>query len=176
MYAQGLEWAPSEKSDDRCICADCGVTLHRQAKRPAASLSARTSPPHTLPTAAAFSGPSGNGMSLYTRPPTTALHRGRARPSHICTGTRLAPPTSLRDWAHCCHICTRTWAHPCHICSGTWAHPCHICTGTASPLPYLHRDFGPPLPRLHRDLGSFARGAMMAPLGVQLGAKRRPIR
>ena len=47
--------------------------------------------------------------------PLPHLHQDRAHPCHICTGTRLTPPTSAapelesslprlhRDWAHPCH-------------------------------------------------------------------------
>jgi hypothetical protein len=35
-----------------------------------------------------------------------------------------------------------------------WAHPCHICTRTGLTLPHLRRDLGSPLPHLRRVLGS----------------------
>jgi hypothetical protein len=49
-------------------------------------------------------------------------------------------PHLHRDWAHPCHICTRTGLTPATFALGLnsplphlrrdWAHPCHICTGT----------------------------------------------
>ena len=38
--------------------------------------------------------------------PQRHLRRGRAHPSHICTGTGLVPPHLHRDWAHPAYVCT----------------------------------------------------------------------
>jgi hypothetical protein len=102
---------------------------------------------------------------------TPLPHLPRVSPATSAPGLGSALPHPHRDWAHPCHIWTRTrWAHPWHIGTGTGAHPCHICTGTrltpatsatglGSPLPHRHRDWAH---RSHIDTGT---GAHIGPGG-----------
>ena len=64
-----------------------------------------------------------------------------AHPSHICTGTGLAPATSAPGPGSPLPHLHRDGAHPSH--TGTWA-----------PVLGLHRDWFHPSPRLRRDCGS----------------------
>ena len=97
--------------------------------------------------------------------PRCADTAASARRRHQLLGHRNGVPHLHRDWAHRCHICTRTgltpatsaqglgppqphlhrdWAHPCHICTGTGFRSCNICTATGPPRPHLHRDLAHP--------------------------------
>ena len=73
----------------------------------------------------------------------------RERLAVVLCGAPL--PHLHRDWAHPCHICTRTrsplphlhrdWAHPCHICAGTGLTPATSVPGLGSPLPHPSWDW-----------------------------------
>ena len=108
------------------------------------------------------------GVALF-RP---HLHRDRARPVLICTGTGLTPPSSApglgsprphlhRDWARPSNICTRTGLAAATSAPGLgspqphlhrdWAHPCHICPGTGLAAATSAPGLDSPQPHLHRD-------------------------
>jgi hypothetical protein len=83
--------------------------------------------------------------------PLPHLHRDRAHPCHICTGTGLTPahiwagtglalPTSAPGLSSPLPHLHRNWAHPCHICTGTGLTPATSAQELGSPLPHLHRD------------------------------------
>ena len=63
--------------------------------------------------------------------PLPHLHRDRAHPCHIRTGTGLTrQPHPHRDWAHPSPHLPRDWAHPCPHPHRDWAHPCpHLPRG-----------------------------------------------
>ena len=63
------------------------------------------------------------------------LHRDWARPSHICTGTGLTPPTSAPGLGSPFPHPPKGGAHPSHICTGagTGAAPCLVLLGVGPP-------------------------------------------
>jgi hypothetical protein len=73
----------------------------------------------------------------------------RTRP-HVPWERASPLPHPHQDWAHPCHIHTRTeltlphlrrdLAHPCHICTGAGLTPATSAPGLSSPLPHLRRD------------------------------------
>jgi hypothetical protein len=72
--------------------------------------------------------------------PVPHLHRVRAHPCHICTGTGLTPATSAPGLGSPLPHLHRDWAHPCHICTGSGLTRATSAPGLRSPLPHLHRD------------------------------------
>ncbi len=61
------------------------------------------------------------------------LHRDWAHPSHVCTGTRLTPPTSAPGLGSPLPRLHRDWAHPSHICTGTGLTPLTSASGLGTP-------------------------------------------
>jgi hypothetical protein len=77
-----------------------------------------------------------------TRPTNDQLRQQqKARPSHICTGTGLAPSTSAPGLGSPHPHLHRDWARPTHICIGTGLTPPTSAPGLGSPHPHLHRDW-----------------------------------
>ena len=94
--------------------------------------------------------------------PRCADTAASARRRHQLLGHRNGVPHLHRDWAHRCHICTRTgltpatsaqglgpsqphlhrdWARSCNICTGTWLIPAISAPELGSFLPHLHQDW-----------------------------------
>ena len=132
---------------------------------------------------------------------------GRPMP-RACTWTDWANPRPHlhRDWAHPCHICTRT-AHALQVRRGPrrrapqhthvhrgpgrrggrgyrvrrglhrdWAHPAHICAGTGRTLATSAPGLGSPQPRRHRDRARPAPGRLRSFTACFRAARRTPPR
>ncbi len=98
--------------------------------------------------------------ALWLGSPRPHLHRDRAHPAHICTGTAHrggtaqactgSPRSHLRrDWAQPCHICTRTGFTAPTSALGLLAQRGHICAGTGRTLLISAPGLGSPRPHLH---------------------------
>jgi hypothetical protein len=71
-----------------------------------------------------------SALQATTGSPLPRLPRDWARPSHVCPGTGLAPPTSAPGLGSPLPRLPRDWARPAHICTWDCARPSHVCTGT----------------------------------------------